>query len=175
MNERAKISKELREVTGPLSPSAQKVQDTLRTFGFNCEVQELRATTKSAVEAAAAIGCQVAQIAKSLVFKTRNSGKPVLVIASGTNRVDEKKLAGYLGESIERADADFVREKTGFAIGGVPPVGHLEPIPTFIDEDLLTHAEIWAAAGTPNALFHLTPADLLRATQGQVARVKLQK
>ncbi|HLG94253.1 MAG TPA: YbaK/EbsC family protein [candidate division Zixibacteria bacterium] len=172
MNERAKISKELREVTGPLSPSAQKVQDTLRSFGFNCEVQELRATTKSAVEAAAAIGCQVAQIAKSLVFKTRNSGKPVLVIASGTNRVDEKKLAGYLGESIERADADFVREKTGFAIGGVPPVGHSEKLATFIDEDLLQYETIWAAAGTPNAVFKLAPGELSKLTGGRMVSIK---
>ncbi len=151
-----------------LSPSAQKVQDTLRMLGLNNEVRELPAATRSAAEAAAAIGCQVAQIAKSLVFKTKGSGKAVLVIASGVNRVDEKKVAGYLGEPIERADADLVRQKTGFAIGGVPPVGHSEKLETFIDEDLLQHEAIWAAAGTPNAVFQLTPADLVKATGGRI-------
>lgn len=137
-------------------------------LGLNNEVRELPAATRSAAEAAAAIGCQVAQIAKSLVFKTKGSGKAVLVIASGVNRVDEKKVAGYLGEPIERADADLVRQKTGFAIGGVPPVGHSEKLETFIDEDLLQHEAIWAAAGTPNAVFQLTPADLVKATGGRI-------
>ncbi|MCI0406363.1 MAG: YbaK/EbsC family protein [candidate division Zixibacteria bacterium] len=155
-----------------LSPSAQKVQDTLHSFGFTCEVRELSATTRSAAEAAAAIGCQVAQIAKSLVFRTRTSGKPVLVIASGKNRVDEKKLSAYLGEPIERADADFVRAKTGFAIGGVPPVGHSEKLETFIDEALFQYDTIWAAAGTPNAVFQLAPRELVKLTGGKVERVK---
>jgi Cys-tRNA(Pro) deacylase len=154
-----------------LSPSAQKVQDTLRLAGLNHEVRELPATTRSAAEAAAAIGCEVGQIAKSLVFRTKTRGKAVLVIASGKNRVDEKKLAGYLGEPIERADADFVRVKTGFAIGGVPPVGHSEKLVTFIDEDLLHFEAIWAAAGTPNAVFQLTPADLVQMTGGRVASI----
>ncbi|MGE5693483.1 MAG: YbaK/EbsC family protein [Candidatus Zixiibacteriota bacterium] len=155
-----------------LSPSAQKVQDTLRMFGFDNEVRELPATTRSAAEAAAAIGCQVAQIAKSLVFKSKTSGKAILIIASGKNRVDEKKLSGYLDEPIERADADFVRQKTGFAIGGVPPIGHSEKLETFIDEDLLQYGEIWAAAGTPNAVFRLTPADLTKMTCGKVIPVR---
>ncbi len=161
MNERAKISKEFREVSGPLSPSAQKVQDTLRRLGLNNEIRELPAT----------IGCRVEQIAKSLVFKTRSSGKPVLVIASGVNRVDEKKLAGYLGEPIERADADFVREKTGFSIGGVPPVDYSAKLETFIDEDLLQYGAIWAAAGNPKAVFQLTPSELERVTGGKVISV----
>src|ERR1043165_2492590 len=106
-----------------LSSSAQKVQDTLHALGFDCQVVELAQTTRSAAEAAQAIGCTVAQIAKSLIFKTRQTGRAVLVIASGVNRVNEKKLAVLLGELIERPDADFVRQHTGFAIGGVPPVG----------------------------------------------------
>ena len=141
-------------------------------FGLDNEVRELPATTRSAEEAAAAIGCRVEQIAKSLVFKTKGSEKAVLVIASGKNRVDEKKLAVYVGEPIERADADFVRQKTGFAIGGVPPVGHSEKLETFIDEDLLQYEAIWAAAGTPNAVFRLTPADLTKMTNGKVIPVR---
>ena len=159
-------------MTEALSPSAQKVQDTLRMFGFDNEVRELSATTRSATEAAAAIGCQVAQIAKSLVFKSKTSGKAILIIASGKNRVDEKKMAGFLGEPVERADTDFVRQKTGFAIGGVPPIGHSEKLETFIDEDLLQYGEIWAAAGTPNAVFRLTPADLTKMTNGKVIPVR---
>ena len=159
-------------MTEQLSSSAQKVQDTLRMFGLDNEVRELPATTRSAAEAAAAIGCGVEQIAKSLVFKTKGSVRVVLVIASGKNRVDEKKVASYLGEPIERADADFVRQKTSFAIGGVPPVGHSEKPETFIDEDLLQYEVIWAAAGTPNAVFRLTPADLTRLTGGRVESVK---
>ncbi len=155
-----------------LSPSAQKVQDTLRRLGLNNEIRELPDTTRSAAEAAAAIGCGVGQIAKSLVFKTKQSGSAVLVITSGKNRVDEKKLSGHLGEPIERADADFVREKTGFAIGGVPPVGHSAKLETFIDEDLLQFESIWAAAGTPNAVFQLVPRELVQMTGGRVERVK---
>ncbi|HXF48270.1 MAG TPA: YbaK/EbsC family protein [Verrucomicrobiae bacterium] len=140
-------------------------------FGLDNEVRELPATTHSATEAAAAIGCHVAQIAKSLVFKSKTSGKAILIIASGKNRVDEKKMAGYLGEPIDRADADFVRQKTSFAIGGIPPVGHSEKLETFIDEDLLQYEAIWAAAGTPNAVFRLTPADLTKMTSGKVIPV----
>lgn len=158
-----------------LSPSAQRVQDALAAADLTLNVVELPQSTRTAPEAAAAVGATLGQIVKSILFRAPQSDRPVLVLTSGANRVDERLVAALLGEPLAKADADFVRARTGFAIGGVPPVGHLEPIPTFIDEDLLTHAEIWAAAGTPNALFHLTPADLLRATQGQVARVKLQK
>ncbi|HBX68736.1 MAG TPA: hypothetical protein DEH25_04975 [Chloroflexi bacterium] len=157
-----------------LSPSAQRVQQALTQLGLTLEVVELPDSTRSAAEAAAAIGCTVGQIAKSLIFKTKGSEKPVLVIASGSNRVDEKKIAALLGEKISKAEADFVRQQTGFAIGGVPPVGHIEPLRTFIDEDLLAYAEIWAAAGTPHAVFRLTGADLVRATGGQVTDVKKQ-
>jgi prolyl-tRNA editing enzyme YbaK/EbsC (Cys-tRNA(Pro) deacylase) len=124
------------------------------------------------VEAAQAVGCQVGQIVKSLIFKGRQSGKPVLVIASGPNRVNEKRVGELFGEPIEKANADFVRQHTGFAVGGVPPVGHLEPLQTFIDEDLLQYDEIWAAAGTPHAVFCLTPKDLMAMTSGEITSIK---
>ncbi len=155
-----------------LSASAQRVQDTLMELGLTLQVVELPDSTRSATEAAEAIGCSVGQIAKSLIFKTKVSGKPILVIASGSNRVDEKRIAAMLGEKISKADAEFVRLHTGFAIGGVPPVGHSQPIKTFIDEDLILYDEIWAAAGTPNAVICLTRDTLVRATGGQVTAVK---
>ena len=141
-------------------------------LGLTLQVIELPDSTRSAAEAAEAIGCSVGQIAKSLIFKTRNSQKPILVVASGPNRVDEKRLGALVGERITKPDADFVRQHTGFSIGGVPPVGHNQPIITFIDQDLLVFDEIWAAAGTPNAVFRLTGDNLVRATGGQVVRVK---
>ncbi|SRR5579884_2952032 len=155
-----------------LSASARKVQETLKTMGFACEVVELPDSTRTAVEAAQAVGCRVEQIVKSLIFKGRQSGKPVLVIASGPNRVNEKRIGELLGEPIEKANADFVRQHTGFAVGGVPPVGHLEPLQTFIDEDLLQYSEIWAAAGTPHAVFRLTPKDLTAMTKGEIVSIK---
>lgn len=148
-----------------VAPSALKVQAIL---GNRFEVLEFEASTRTSEEAAAAIGCSVAQIAKSLVFRSA-SGRPVLVIASGANRVDEKKVGSLIGEKIARADPDFVREQTGFAIGGVPPVGHSTRPVALIDEALTALEEIWAAAGTPNAVFRLTPADLLALTGGTVA------
>ncbi len=126
--------------------------------------------TRTAVDAAAAIGCSVGQIVKSLVFR-RAGGAPLLVVASGTNRVDEAKVAALVGEPIGKADAAFVREETGFAIGGVPPAGHATPIETLVDEDLLRHAEIWAAAGTPRTVFPLTPQELVAMTGGRVVDV----
>ncbi len=154
----------------PLKASAQRVQDVLRERGFSNEVVELPATARSAAEAASALGCEIAQIAKSLVFKARRSGRPVLVVASGANRVDLAKVEALLGEPLDRADPDFVRERTGFAIGGIPPAGHAEPLVTLIDEDLLRHERIWAAAGHPSAVFPLTPDELVRLTGGRVAR-----
>ncbi len=159
-------------MTENLSSSALKVQETLNRLGFACQVVELPQTTRSAREAAAAIGCTVEQIAKSLIFKGRQSGSPVLAIASGGNRVNEKRLGELFGEKIERADADFVQKVTGFAIGGVPPVGHQQALPTFLDEDLLQYADIWAAAGNPFAVFKLTPAELVEMTGGRVADIK---
>jgi prolyl-tRNA editing enzyme YbaK/EbsC (Cys-tRNA(Pro) deacylase) len=155
-----------------LSPSAQKVQDVLLSLGFSCQVMEMPQTTRSAAEAAMTIGCSVEQIAKSLLFKTKQTGKAILVIASGVNRVKEKKIETVLGERVDKADADFVREHAGFAIGGVPPVGHASSLAIFIDEDLLHYQEIWAAAGTPFAVFRLTPDDLVKMTGGRVIAIK---
>ncbi len=155
-----------------LQPSAQRVQEALADRGFDFEVREFPAGTRTSAEAAVAIGCSVGQIAKSMVFRARRSGHPVLVIASGANRVDEKKVGRELGEKIGRADADFVRAKTGFAIGGVPPLGHAEAPLTLIDRDLLQFDEIWAAAGTPNAVFRLSPGDLAVMTGGRSAEVR---
>ena len=154
-----------------LSFSAQKVQDTLRGLGLACAVVELPGSTRTAVEAAEAIGCRVEQIAKSLVFKSKESGRPILVIASGSNRVNEKRLRDLIAEPVKKGDADFVREQTGFAIGGVPPVGHATKLEIFIDEDLFSYEEIWAAAGTPHAVFKLTPSELSTMTGGRVVTI----
>ncbi len=121
---------------------------------------ELPRSTRTSQEAADAVGCALGQIAKSIIFRAARSDRAVLVLTSGANRVSESAVAELLGEPLGKADASFVRARTGFVIGGVPPVGHAEPLVTFIDEDLLQCAEIWAAAGTPNALFKLTPAEL---------------
>ncbi|HLX58986.1 MAG TPA: YbaK/EbsC family protein [Ktedonobacteraceae bacterium] len=152
--------------------SVQKVQHTLKSLGFSDEIVVFPDSTRTAIEAAQAVGCQVGQIVKSLVFKGALTHKPVLVLASGSNRVNEQRLAALVGEKIEKADADFVRQHTGFAVGGVPPVAHSERLDTFIDEDLLQYAEIWAAAGSPHAVFRLTPGDLQSLTGGQVVSIK---
>jgi len=154
-----------------LSHSARKVQQALNAIGLQLEVVELPASTRTSQEAAQAIGCQVAQIAKSIVFQAGSSQRPVLVIASGPNRVNEKEIERLVGEPIGKADADYVRRRTGYVIGGVPPLGHAEPLQTFIDQDLLQYPEIWAAAGTPHAVFHLTPEELLHITGGLVVKV----
>jgi len=147
------------------------VQEALAALGLPCQVVELPASTRTAQEAAQAIGCSVAQIVKSLIFRGSRTGKPILVLASGVKRVDEKKLGELAGEPVGKADADFVRQQTGFAIGGVPPVGHAAPIETYIDADLLQHEEIWAAAGTPRAVFRLKPQDLPKMSQGSLASI----
>jgi prolyl-tRNA editing enzyme YbaK/EbsC (Cys-tRNA(Pro) deacylase) len=133
-------------------------------------VRSFPAGTRTAVDAAAAIGCDVAQIVKSLVFR-RAGGAALLVLASGRNRVDERKVEVLTGEPVGKADAAFVRAATGFAIGGVPPAGHPEPLETLVDADLLDHDELWAAAGTPRSVFAITPQDLLALTGGRVADV----
>jgi prolyl-tRNA editing enzyme YbaK/EbsC (Cys-tRNA(Pro) deacylase) len=155
-----------------LSPTAQKVQDLLSARGFNIRVTEFAESTRTSQEAADRAGCSLGQITKSLVFKGKTTHKPILVLTSGANRVDEARLAEYAGEPIGRADADFVRSVTGFAIGGVPPVGHAQKMETYMDEDLLQYETIWAAAGTPNAIFELTPADLQKMTDAPAVRVK---
>jgi prolyl-tRNA editing enzyme YbaK/EbsC (Cys-tRNA(Pro) deacylase) len=159
-------------MTDSLSPSAQKVQDALNAHGLALNVMELSQSTRTSAEAAAAAGCALGQIVKSIVFRAKNSDRVVLVLTSGANRVSERAVAELLGEPLAKADADFVRARTGFVIGGVAPVGHTEAPVTFIDDDLLQYAEVWAAAGTPNAIFKLTPADLVRISAGRVARVK---
>lgn len=155
-----------------LSASAQKVQNILAERGTTLKVVEFIESTRTSAEAAERVGVSVGQIAKSLVFKAKTSGKAVLVIASGANRVDEQKIAAQLGEKIGRADPEFAREATGFVIGGIPPLGHGQELPTFLDEDLFQYQIIWAAAGTPNAVFELTPAQLAELTGGKVADIR---
>jgi prolyl-tRNA editing enzyme YbaK/EbsC (Cys-tRNA(Pro) deacylase) len=155
-----------------LSSSAQKVQEALKAHGVVCQVVEMQQTTRTVQEAADAVGCQVGQIAKSLVFRSKKTNQPILVIASGSNRVNEKKIGRLISEPLGMANADFVREHTGFAIGGVPPLGHRTAVRTFIDEDLIGFDAIWAAAGTPKAVFKLTPAELKKITNGEVISVK---
>ncbi len=155
-----------------LRKSAVRVQATLDRFGLALMVTEMKDSTRTAQEAADAVGCKVGQIAKSLVFRGKNSDEPLLVIASGANRVNEKRLGEYAGEAVVKPDAEYVLAKTGYAIGGIPPVGHLQELKCLIDEDILGYEEIWAAAGTPNAVFRLTPAQLLTITGGQVVSVK---
>ena len=152
-----------------LARAARRVQEALAAAGLPCRVVELPASTRTAREAAATIGCRVEAIAKTVVFRRADDDGPVLVVASGGTRVDERRLGALLGAPVRQADPDFVRAATGYAIGGVPPLGHLQPIPTFLDEGLLGLATVWAAAGTPHAVFSLTPAELVTATGARVA------
>lgn len=154
-----------------LPPSAARVQQALDAHHSSFRVVQMASTTRTAQEAAAAIGCSVSQIAKSILFRGADTGKPVLVIASGTNRVDEKLIAARAGEPLGKATPDFVRDATGYVIGGVPPVGFPQPIETWIDADLLQFAEVWAAAGTPFAVFSLDPHALATLTGGTVVQV----
>jgi prolyl-tRNA editing enzyme YbaK/EbsC (Cys-tRNA(Pro) deacylase) len=155
----------------PARGSVERVRAALAAQGLAAEIKEFDASTRTSADAAAAIGCTVAQIAKSVIFRAKSSNQPVLVVASGINRVDEKKIEAVLGDKLGRADADFVRNTTGFAIGGVAPVGHAGPVTIFIDADLRQYAEIWAAAGSPNAVFRLTPVELERITGGRVVSI----
>lgn len=155
-----------------LNKSAQKVQSALEKLGYSYQVIEFQETTRTSIEAAERVGCSLGQIVKSLIFKGNSSGKPVLVLTSGANRVDIPKITSLLGEKIDRAEPEFVRNWTGFAIGGIPPIGHTSSIITFMDEDLLQYDFVWAAAGTPNAVFRLTPDDLRTMSSAIVAHVK---
>ncbi len=141
---------------------AKKVQEAL---GPHFTVLEFDQPTASAAQAACAIGCTVAQIAKSLIFADAD-GDPILVIASGANRVDEAKVGQILGTTIHRPDADFVKRATGFSIGGVPPVGHPTQLTVVLDRTLQDLGEIWAAGGTPTSVFCLTPSQLVSMTNG---------
>jgi prolyl-tRNA editing enzyme YbaK/EbsC (Cys-tRNA(Pro) deacylase) len=153
-----------------MQPAAARVQAALRELGIEPAVIELAESARTAAQAAAACGVGVAQIVKSLVFVAGE--EPVLVLVSGANQADERRLAALTGRSIRRADADLVRSATGYAIGGVPPVGHARPLRTYIDRDLLGHDRLIAAAGTPHAVFPITPPDLCRATGGTVEDLK---
>ncbi|UOF92111.1 YbaK/EbsC family protein [Fodinisporobacter ferrooxydans] len=159
-------------MTNQLKESAQRVQDKLLELGYSNKVVELPDSARTAQEAAEAIGCEVAQIAKSIIFHLKNSDKPLLVVASGVNRVNEKQIANQLNDKLGKADADFVRERTGFVIGGVAPLGHIETILTIVDEDLFQFNTIWAAAGHPKAVFELTPDELVGMTHGRIMPIK---
>lgn len=156
-----------------MKPAARRVQETLTALGIERKLIELSVSAKTSREAAAALGVSVAQIAKSLVFASNAS--PVLVIASGANRVDERKLEGLVGGKIRKADPEMVKLATGFPIGGVPPLGHTAPLPTFIDRDLFQHEVIYPAGGVPECVFPISPDELLRATGGTVADLKEEK
>lgn len=151
--------------------ASRRVQKALNALGFDLEVVEFPASTRTAQEAASAIGCQVGQIVKSLVFECQPGNYPLLIAASGANRVNEAAITSLLGCLIMRATPEFVRETTGYAIGGVPPIGHSESIRTLVDEDLLQYAQIWAAAGTPNSVFCLTPDQLITITNSKVCKI----
>jgi prolyl-tRNA editing enzyme YbaK/EbsC (Cys-tRNA(Pro) deacylase) len=155
-----------------LSPSAQKIQDLLTSLGYSYTVIEHAETTRTAMDAAERAGCELGQIVKSLIFKGQVSGKPILVLTSGTNRVNEMRIREYAREKIWKADADFVKTVTGYAIGGVPPIGHIQKMETYLDQDFLQYETIWAAAGTPNAIFELKSADLQKMTDGKIVMVK---
>ena len=151
-----------------LSATAQRVQDALDGAGVATRIVEYDVPARTSAEAAEVLGCTVAQIAKSLVFRAQ-SGRAILVIASGANRVDEKKIAALAGEPIGKADAAFVREVTGYAIGGIPPLAHANPLRAFVDRNLLSYDTVYAAGGTPHAMFPIKPADLVRVASAELA------
>lgn len=153
------------------SPSVRRVEEALRTRGYAGRIVELSESTRTAAMAAAALGCRVEQIVKSLVFRAVETNRPILVVASGGNRVDEHKVAALIGEPVGKADAAFVRARAGFAIGGVPPLAHSETPTILVDADLLAYDELWAAAGSPYSVFRLTPTELISLTEGTLAEV----
>jgi len=152
-------------------PAVDRVRAALAAAGVATRIVELAAAARTARAAADQIGCTVAQIANSLVFRCVPSGAPLLVMASGARRVDLGRVGALIGETVGKADAGFVRAATGFAIGGVAPVAHVAPVRTLVDRTLLEYAEIWAAAGHPHTVFRLTPDELVRITGGAVADV----
>jgi prolyl-tRNA editing enzyme YbaK/EbsC (Cys-tRNA(Pro) deacylase) len=154
-------------------PTALRTLQLLRDAGIASDVVEFEQPTRTSAEAAAAIGCAVAEIAKTVVFRGRTSGLAVIVVASGDNRVSEAKVAATLGEPLARADADFVRAATGYAIGGVAPLGHSQPVKLLLDQDLRRFDAIWAAAGTPFSVFRLKPEELSSLTGADWADVRL--
>jgi len=155
----------------PTNPTAIAFQETIKQLDLSGRVVEFDQTTRTAADAAAAIGCEVGAIVKSIIFQTSDSRQAVVVYTSGSNRVSEPLVESLVGEKLGKADADFVRSTTGFAIGGVPPFGYSKLAHTYIDESLLGYETVWAAAGTPNAVFPLAPADLQRLTGATVIKV----
>lgn len=155
-----------------LKPAPRRVQDAAGRLGLAVHVVEMAQSTRTAGEAAAACGCAVGQIIKSLVFRGKQSGKPVLLLVSGSNRVDQAGVAAVIGEALDRPDAAFVREVTGFAIGGIPPFGHAQLLPTWIDRDLLQYATVWAAGGSPEAVFEVDPRRLVDVIGATVIDVR---
>lgn len=157
-----------------MHPTAQKVADVARELGLKINVTEFEASTRTAEDAANAVGCTVGQIVKSLLFVVRD--QPMMVLVSGENRLDEKKLAALCGvgrKQVKRGDAETARQVTGFAIGGVPPFGHTTSLPVYIDADLTCFDVVWAAAGTPYAVFEIAPQALIEVTNGTIADVKV--
>ena len=157
-----------------MHPTAKKVAEAAQSLGLDIAIQEFEVSSRTAEDAANAVGCPVAQIVKSLLFLV--NGQPTMVLVSGANRLDEKKLAAVCGvgkKKIKRSNADLARDVTGFAIGGVPPFGHKNKLPTYIDQDFLQFDIIWAAGGTPNAVFPISPDDLIRVTEGVVVELKV--
>jgi prolyl-tRNA editing enzyme YbaK/EbsC (Cys-tRNA(Pro) deacylase) len=153
-------------------PTALRLSERLRESGIEATVVEFEQPTRTSADAAAAIGCSVAEIAKSVVFRGRTSGQAVVVVASGANRVSEDKVAAKVGEPLARADAEFVRSSTGYVIGGVAPIGHAQPVRLLLDEDLRQFSKLWAAGGTPHSVFPLTPEELRRVTGAEWGDVK---
>ncbi|HLQ96940.1 MAG TPA: YbaK/EbsC family protein [Pseudogracilibacillus sp.] len=154
-----------------LKPSAQLFQEKLQARGFSNAIVELPESTRTAKEAAKAIECRVEEIAKSIVFKMESTGEPILVVASGTNRINEKTIEQEVNDTLGKATASFVKEKTGYSIGGVPPTGHTAPVLTLLDEDLWKYDTIWAAAGHAMAVFKTTPDELQKMTGSKVLNV----
>lgn len=150
-----------------MKASVQRVADALAALGIQAEITEFAESTRTAEQAAAAVNAVVGQIVKSLVFLAGE--RPVLALVSGANRVDTQRLAAIAGGLITRADADLVRQATGYSIGGVPPIGHTASLATYLDRDLLQYEQVWAAAGTPNAVFPIAPDELQRITGAAVA------
>ena len=153
-------------------PTALRTAELLRDAGVDARVVEFDQPTRTSAEAAVAIGCSVAEIAKSIVFRGGDSGRAIVVVASGDNRVSEAKVAASVGEPLLRADAEFVRTATGYAIGGVAPIGHAQPVKLLLDVDLRRFAIVWAAAGTPFSVFPVTPDQLRSLTGADWADVK---
>lgn len=151
-----------------LNDNSQKIQNFLDKLGLPIEIKEFSESTKTSIDAAKAIGCDVSQIAKSILFRTAETKRPILVIASGSNRINEKSIERKIKEVIKKADAEFVKDKTGFSIGGVAPFGYDNKIQIFIDKDLMNYDKIWAAAGTPHSVFSLKPEQLLKISKGEI-------